>query len=315
MSSTSVGQLVEPRPKSRSTGKSLERLWANRPLAFGTIIFVAVFVLSVFGPMLYHVDPMAVDTSHRLLGPSSHALLGTDTFGRDVLSRLMQGGRVSMIVGFCTAGISAVVGVFIGLTAAFNKYLDPVLMRMCDGLMAFPSMLLAIALTASLGPTMTNVIVSLSIVFSPVVARVSRSAALSVKQQTYIEVLKSQGASTWEVLVRNVLPNIISPVIVQITFVFADALLVEAALSFMGAGIPAPQPSWGNMLLEGKAVVFTAWWLVVFPGIAIMLTILSANLIGDGLRDLIDPQQHSIPRSVLKALRQISRKNLSRDEG
>ena len=162
-------------------------------------------------------------------------------------------------------------------------------MRISDGLMAFPAILLAIAIMAAMGQQTSNVIIALSIVFTPYVARIVRSAALVAKEQTYVEALRSQGASLFRILWINIFPNVLSPLIVQATFVFADSIITEAALSFLGAGVPPPAPSWGNMLLDGKTLIYNAWWMTVFPGAFIMSTILAVNLLGDGLRDLLDP--------------------------
>jgi peptide/nickel transport system permease protein len=213
-----------------------------------------------------------------------------------VLARILKGAQTSLIIGFLTAACSCVLGTAIGLISAFVKSVSAVMMRLMDGVMAFPAVLLAIAISSSFGASKQNVIISLSVVFMPVVARVVRSAALNVKEQTFIEALRVQGASFSRILLHNVLPNVISPLVVQVTFIFADALLIEAALSFIGAGVSPPEPSWGNMLLEGKSVVYTAWWLVAFPGVAIMSTILFVNLMGDGLRDYFDPHQKFIKR-------------------
>jgi peptide/nickel transport system permease protein len=166
----------------------------------------------------------------------------------------------------------------------------------CDGLMAFPGILLSIALMAALGAKLSNVIIALSIVFTPAVARAVRSAAIVVREQTYIEAIKAQGASDFRVLWLHIAPNTLSPLIVQSTFIFADAIIVEAALSFLGAGIPAPAPSWGNILYDGKVVILKAWWMTVFPGITMVLSVLALNLFGDGLRDLLDPNTQQVKK-------------------
>lgn len=270
------------------------RLWrrasGNTMLMTGGTLILAVVFIALFGAALSGQSVYDVAPADRLQGPSATHWFGTDTFGRDVFARVAYGGRVSLLVGGSVALITGVIGLAIGLYAAYFRAADAILMRICDGLAAFPSILLAIAVMAALGADTSNVIIALSIVFIPSVARVVRSAALVVKQQTYIEALRSQGASVTRILWGNILPNVISPLIVQATFIFADALLVEAALSFVGAGVPAPDPSWGNMLLEGKTVLYNSWWLTVFPGLAIMATVFGVNLLGDGLRDYLDPQ-------------------------
>jgi peptide/nickel transport system permease protein len=280
----------------------LIRVVRNRALLIGGLFFIVFVLCAILGPALYGRDPLMVDTARRLEAPSGLHPFGTDTFGRDVLARILKGAQTSLIIGFFTAALSCVFGTAIGLISAFARTLSAVMMRLMDGIMAFPAVLLAIAISSSFGASKRNVIIALSVVFTPVVARVVRSAALNVKEETYIEALRVQGASFPRIIFRNVLPNVISPLVVQVTFIFADALLIEAALSFIGAGVSPPEPSWGNMLLEGKAVVYTAWWLVAFPGVAIMLTILFVNLMGDGLRDYFDPHQKFVKRKGLRAL-------------
>ncbi|HLR75785.1 MAG TPA: ABC transporter permease, partial [Virgibacillus sp.] len=242
-----------------------------------------------FGPYVVQYTPYEMDVSNRLQPMSSNYWLGTDEFGRDLLSRIAHGAKVTMGVGLSVALISSFIGMVVGLYASYYRTLDHILMRICDGLMAIPGILLAIALMAALGPSTRNVVIALSIVFIPNIARVIRSAAIVVREQTYIEAMKAQGASSFRIIWGHIMPNTISPLVVQATFVFADAIITEAALSFLGAGVPAPDPSWGNILYDGKLVIFNAWWMTVFPGIMIILAVLGLNLLGDGLRDLIDP--------------------------
>lgn len=255
----------------------------------GASVFALIVLASLVGPVWLGIDPLAVSPPDRLQAPSSQHLFGTDTFGRDVLVRTLVGGRVSLIVGGCVAALATLVGVVAGLYSAFHPWVDRVVMRLADGLMAFPAILLAIGLAAAMGGSIPTLILALSIVYAPRVARVARSAALAVKGQSYIEALVAQGARSTRILWVNALPNVLPAVLIQASFVFADSLLVEAALSFIGLGVPAPEPSWGNMLLEGKTVIYQAWWLIVFPGAAILLLVLSVNLLGDGLRDVLDP--------------------------
>ncbi|GAE27577.1 dipeptide transport system permease protein DppC [Halalkalibacter wakoensis JCM 9140] len=197
-----------------------------------------------------------------------------------------------MLVGFTVTLLSGVIGTIVGLYASYYRFLDHILMRICDGLMSFPSVLLAIALVAAMGPRMENVIIALSIVFFPLIARVVRSSAIVVREQTYIEALKSMGASSWRIIWLHIAPNTTSPLIIQATFIFAISLVIEAMLSFLGAGIPAPHPSLGNILYDGKNVITTAWWMTVFPGGAIIMIVLALNLFGDGLRDFLDPHSN-----------------------
>lgn len=276
--------------RSRQHREVARRVLGNGGFMFGAVMLLLIVVIGFIGP-LFVQDPLFVDPAIRLEAPSPEHLFGTDGFGRDVFSRVVYGAQISVVIGIGVTVISGTVGLAIGLYAAYDRRADAVLMRVCDALMAFPAILLAILITAAVGASTWVVIISLSVVFSPVVARVVRASALTVKEQVYIDALRAQGASPFRILWINILPNVVSPLIVQATFIFADSLIVEAALSFLGAGVPAPLPSWGNILLEGKSVLFQAWWMTVFAGLAIMLTVLSANLLGDGLRDILDPHQ------------------------
>jgi peptide/nickel transport system permease protein len=283
----------------KSTLKSEQRkiltkkIMKNKLMVAGGIIFILLCLLALFGPMLVKYDPHEMTVSDRLTAPSGDHLLGTDNFGRDLLSRIVYGSRATLGVGFSVAILSSLFGLIIGLYSSYYKTLDHILMRISDGLMAIPGVLLAIALMAALGPSTRNVIIALSIVFTPYIARVVRSVALSVREQTYIEAMRAQGASSFRIIWLHIMPNTISPLIVQATFIFSDAMITEAALSFLGVGVPAPDPSWGNILYDGKLVIFNAWWMTVFPGIMIILAVMSLNLFGDGLRDLIDPRVKS----------------------
>ncbi|MEH7108979.1 ABC transporter permease [Bacillus sp. JJ1764] len=265
------------------------RLLSNKLMVTGSLIMIFLILVTLLGPIFVSHDPYEMDVSNRLQGPSGEHLLGTDNFGRDILSRIANGAQVTMLVGFTVAALSSLMGVIIGLYASYYPTLDHILMRICDGLMSIPAILLAISLMAALGPMTKNVIIALSIVFTPYVARVIRSAALVIREETYVEAMKAQGASTFRIIWLHIMPNTISPLIVQATFIFAEAIITEAALSFLGVGVPAPNPSWGNILYDGKLVIFNAWWMTVFPGLMIVLSVLGLNLLGDGFRDLIDP--------------------------
>lgn len=268
----------------------LGRMLGSPMFLVGSTVLLLVVAASLLGPVLLGTDPQSVNPSIRLQPPSSANVLGTDSFGRDLLIRLLVGGQVSLIVGASVALLSGIVGIVAGMYSAFFGWVDAIVMRIADGLMAFPAILLAIGLAAAMDGSLRTLVIALSIVYAPRVARVTRSAALAVREQTYIEALRAQGAGRGRTLWLNAFPNVLPAVVIQTTFVFADSLLVEAALSFIGLGVPAPQPSWGNMLLEGKAVIYQAWWMIVFPGLAILLLILSVNLLGDGLRDVLDPR-------------------------
>lgn len=262
---------------------------SNKASVVGLIITITLTLLAIFAPLIVKTDPLAMNVDERLLGVSTTHIFGTDTFGRDLFSRVVYGTRVSMSVGLAVSGIVLVVGMFIGLYASYYKTLGMIFMRICDGMMAIPGILLAITFMAVLGASTRNVIISLSIVYIPAIARITRSSALVVREQTYIEAMQALGASPSRIIWRHIAPNVLSPVIVQITFIFANAIVVEAALSFLGAGVPAPAPSWGNILYEGKNVIYNAWWMVLYPGLFTALSVLGLNLFGDGLRDILDP--------------------------
>lgn len=267
----------------------IRRFLSNKLALTGMTVTLLLVVLALLAPLLTEYDPFQMEVADRLQPPGPEHWLGTDNLGRDLLSRILFGARVSLGVGFSVAFIASVIGMTIGLIAAYYKVLDNVLMRICDGLMAFPGILLAISIMAALGAKTVNVIIALSIVFFPHIARVVRSSALVIREQTYIEAMRAMGARSWRIIWLHVAPNTLSPLIVQASFIFADAIIVEAGLSFLGAGVPAPEPSWGNILSEGKIVLIKAWWMTVFPAIAIILSVLGLNLSGDGLRDLLDP--------------------------
>lgn len=265
------------------------RFWSNQSAVVGSFLLIILSLFALFGPAISQFTPLELDPVDRLKAPGGVHWFGTDNFGRDLFSRVASGAQVSMGVGFSVAILTAVIGMIIGLYAAFYSVLDHILMRICDALMAFPDILLAVAIMAVLGPQPINVVIAVTIAKIPTMARIVRSAALVIKEQTYIEAMKAQGASSFRIIWRHIVPNVMSPLIVQTTYVFAIAIILEAALSFLGAGIPAPDPSWGNILYDGKIVIFNAWWMTVFPGAFIVLAVLGLNLFGDGLRDLLDP--------------------------
>ncbi|QTH40439.1 ABC transporter permease [Cohnella sp. LGH] len=281
---------MSKRLKKEQRALRLRRFRSNYGLTIGAVLFVLFVLIAAVGPLLMPFDPYAMKVTERLQAPSGTHLLGTDEFGRDLLTRIVYGARVSMSIGLVVALLSSLLGLVIGIYASYYKTLDHILMRICDGLIAIPGVLLAIALMAALGASSINVIIALTIVFTPNIARVVRSSALVVREQTYIEAMHAQGASDSRILWKHIAINTLSPLLVQATFVFAEAIISEAALSFLGAGIPAPEASWGNILHAGKLVIYKAWWMVVFPGVFIILSVLGLNLLGDGLRDFLDPR-------------------------
>ncbi len=268
------------------------RFISNKSLVFGTILLLIVCLFAIIAPYVSPYSPYDIDPANRLNGPNSEHWFGTDNFGRDLFSRVAHGAQVSLVVGVSVAVLTSIFGLVVGLYAAYYSLLDHILMRICDALMAFPDILLAIGIMAVLGPRPINVVIAVTLVKIPVVARIVRSSALVVKEQTFIEALKSQGASSWRIIWFHIVPNILSPMIVQVTYIFAIAIILEASLSFLGAGVPAPDPSWGNILYDGKIVIFSAWWMTVFPGIFIIMAVLGLNIFGDGLRDYLDPHSN-----------------------
>ena len=268
----------------------LKKALSNRGFVIGGGIFLAIALIALAGPLLWTVDPNAQEMALRLSAPSAAHPFGCDDFGRDLLARVITGARVSLGVGVTVTLATSALGLIIGAYACYNPILDGVLMRVCDGLMSIPGVLLAIALMAMMGASVVNVIIALTIVYTPSMARIVRSRAMVVKTEPFIEALRVQGASTARIVWLHIVPNVLAPFLVQATFVFAEAVLSEAALSFLGLGIKAPDASWGNILQAGKAVIRKAWWMIFFPALAIIASVLSLNLAGDGLRDALDPK-------------------------
>ncbi|MEN6413407.1 MAG: ABC transporter permease [Veillonellales bacterium] len=267
----------------------LRRILSNRLAVTGSVLISIVILMALFAPLIATYSPLEMQVLDRLKPPSVAHWFGTDEFGRDIFSRVVYGSQISMEVGFSVVVITSTVGLIIGLYSAYYRRLDNFIMRINDGLMAFPAILLAIAIMAALGPTIKNIIISISVVHIPTVARSVRATALVVREQTYIEAIRAIGGKPTRIIWRHIAPNCLSPLIIQATFIFAYAVIIEASLSFLGAGTPPPQPSWGNILNDGRTLIRQAWWIMIFPGLAIAMTVFGLNLIGDGLRDLLDP--------------------------
>jgi peptide/nickel transport system permease protein len=264
---------------------------ALHPLAlFAAVILLLIVVVALLAPFVGTVDPRALTPAQRLKPPSELAWLGTDQFGRDVWSRVVYGARVSLTVGLAVAVASVLIGTFIGVVAGYIRWLDGVVMRIMDGLMAIPGILLAIALVALSGASKLTVIVAITIPEVPRVVRLVRSTVLSVREEPFVEAAISVGTPLPKLLWRHVLPNCIPPLIVQSTYIAASAMLTEAILSFLGAGTPPETPSWGNMMAEGRTFFPIAPRIVLLPGFALALTILAVNVLGDALRDRLDPK-------------------------
>ena len=269
-------------------------LWlAGRPLFLsGLIVVLAVCVIAVIAPLLAPYNPINIDLPNRLQPPSRAHLLGTDHLGRDLLSRLLYGTRVSMLVGVTIALMSAIVGGSLGLVAGFfGGMVDNVLMRLCDMFFAFPPLILAMAIAASLGPSLQNTMLAMVIVWWPRYARLARSQVLVLRELDYVQAAKAMGASQARIIMRHVLPNALSPVLIQTTLDIGQAILMAASLGFLGFGAQPPTPEWGLMASEGRVYMREFWWYPTFPSLMILITVLGFNLLGDGLRDVLDPRQ------------------------
>ena len=262
----------------------------NPNMLAGLIILLVAAAMAIFSPQIAGKDPLALDPFGRLQPPSAENIFGTDQFGRDVFARTVYGSRLSLIVGISVALIAMTFGAVIGVIAGYYRRVDDVVMRIMDGLLAFPSFLLAIALVATLGASLQNVIIAISIVDTPGIVRIVRSSVLSLRERQFVEGAIAVGATPRRILAFHVFPNLVAPLLVQGTFIFAVAILVEAGLSFLGAGVPPYIPSWGNMMGESKIYAQLAVWTLFFPGLFITITVLGVNFIGDGLRDNLDPR-------------------------
>lgn len=277
----------------RSSGRwsrAREAVRRHRNMLIGAVLLLLVVLAAVLAPVLMTDDPTFQDPRARLLAPSSDYLLGTDGQGRDVYSRVIKGAQLSLIVGVSVSIATAVIGGFIGLVTGFVPRIDAPVMRLMDGLMAFPGIILAIGIMAVRGAEVSNVILALTVVNTPRMARVVRSVVLGLAHTQFVEAAESEGCSVWRILGVHLLPNAMSPMIVQASFVFAEAVLGEATLSFLGAGAPPEVPSWGGMLSESKLFLSQAPWTMIAPGVALTITVFALNLLGDGLRDMLDPR-------------------------
>lgn len=262
----------------------------NPTLAIGLIVLGGLLALAVLAPYVGLRDPIELDVINRLKAPSADHLFGTDMMGRSLFSRVVYGAQVSLMVGFSVALLATLFGLFTGLLAGTIRWFDIVIMRVMDGLMAIPSVLLAIAFMALAGSNIRNIIIAITIPEIPRVTRLVRGVVMSVREQPFVEAAIAAGARDSIVLRRHILPSTIAPLIVQATYICAAAIISEAYLSFLGAGVPPETPSWGNIVAEGRALFTVAPWAVLFPCIFLALTVLAVNVVGDGLRDRLDPQ-------------------------
>jgi peptide/nickel transport system permease protein len=273
-----------------NTSLFLRRLFQRKLVLASAIVLLIAFFVAVFAPWVSPYDASAMKIANRLKPPTDINWLGTDEMGRDILSRIFWGARASLGIAAAVVVISVLVGGIFGLLAGYFKRLDTPIMRVVDALMALPDILLAIFLVAVLGASATNVVLALAIVYAPRVVRVIRASTLVVRELPFVEAARSLGVSTWRILSVHILLNVASPLLVQATFIFAYAVLAEAGLSFLGAGVPPETPTWGTMIASGQQYADQAFWLVGFPGLAIVLVALSLQIVGDGLRDMLDPK-------------------------
>ena len=289
-SSTRASALSEPQAGARTGWGTLRRMVRHPGVITGASILL-VFVLAAFlADLISTHNPTRLVPGSRLLPPGAGHFLGTDEFGRDVYSLIVHGSRVSLLVGVTTMLLTSLGGVAVGLVAGFNRRLETVVMRVMDGMMAFPAILLAIAFMAARGPGVWNVILALSIVYMPRTAILIRSTVLGIRDLDYIQAARALGRRDLTIAFRHILPNCVGPLLVQGSFIFAYAILAEAILGFLGVGVPPYVPSWGNVIASGKNVIREAFWVSLCPGVALTLAGLSLNLLGDGLRDLLDPR-------------------------
>jgi len=270
---------------------SLRDLWRRHPMAIiGGVLLLLIVLMAIFAPLLTSIDPNALRPVRRLRWPSAEYWFGTDSIGRDIYSRVLYGARVSLIVGLSVALLSTLLGLAIGLTSGFYRAVDAVVMRIMDGMMSIPPILLAIALMALTRASIQNVIIAITIAEVPRVTRLVRSVVLTLREQPFVEAARAIGTRNWRIIIRHILPNTVAPLIVQATYICASAIITEAILSFLGAGTPPTVPSWGNIIAEGRTYFLISAYIILIPGLFLSVTVLAVNLVGDGLRDALDPR-------------------------
>jgi len=295
MSSTTIGITAAPDlpdvlPPRKERGRIGMFIYRHPTIFVGGLLLFLIVCIGVFAPFLFTTDPTALAPARRTRAPSAQYWFGTDMLGRDVYSRVLYGTQISLIVGFSVALVASTIGLFIGLTAGFIRVVDSVVMRVMDGLQSIPGILLAIALMALTRASVQNVVVAIAITQIPPVSRLVRSVVLSLREQPYVEAAVAAGTRMPIIILKHILPNTLAPVTVQATFICASAMLTEATLSFIGAGTPPIIPSWGNIMAEGRALWQVKPYIVFFPAAFLSVTVLAVNLLGDGLRDALDPR-------------------------
>ena len=295
MSSTTIGITAAPElpdvlPPRKERGRIGMFIYRHPTIFVGGLLLFIIVCIGVFAPFLFTTDPTALAPARRTRAPNAQYWFGTDMLGRDVYSRVLYGTQISLIVGFSVALVASTIGLFIGLTAGFIRVVDSVVMRVMDGLQSIPGILLAIALMALTRASVQNVVVAIAITQIPPVSRLVRSVVLSLREQPYVEAAVAAGTRMPIIILKHILPNTLAPVTVQATFICASAMLTEATLSFIGAGTPPIIPSWGNIMAEGRALWQVKPYIVFFPAAFLSVTVLAVNLLGDGLRDALDPR-------------------------
>jgi len=287
---TAAPVLDDVLPPIKQRGKVMTFIRRHPTIVAGGALMIIMILIAILAPYLGTVDPTALSPIKRLREPSAEYWFGTDALGRDVYSRVIYGARISLVVGFAVAAIASAIGTFVGLVAGFVRPLDAVLMRVMDGLMSIPSILLAIALMALLGASVENVVIAITVGEFPRVSRLIRGVVLSLREQPFVEAAIASGTRVPKIIWKHILPNTLAPLTVNATFICASAMITEAALSFIGAGTPPIIPSWGNIMAEGRALWQIKPYIVFFPAVFLCITVLAVNLLGDGLRDALDPR-------------------------
>jgi peptide/nickel transport system permease protein len=282
--------LAPPVRRALLTGRLAVALRRHRAFRVGLALIALVALVALAAPLVAPFDPVAMQARVRFRAPSLTHLFGTDNFGRDVLSRVLYGARISLQVGVFVVVVTGVLGTAIGTISGYFRRIDNHVMRIMDAMMAFPAVLLAIAITAALGPSLVNLVIALGIAYTPRTARIARASVLVLREMAYVEAARAAGAGHARIITRHILPNSLDSLTVQLTFIFAYAVLAEAVLSFLGMGPAPPTATWGNIVAEGRNFVREAPWISLFPGLAIAITVLGLNLVGDGLRDALDPR-------------------------
>ena len=287
---TAAPALAEVLPPIKQRGRVMTFVRRNPTIVVGGSLLLVMILIAILAPYLGTVDPTALAPAKRTREPSAQFWFGSDMLGRDVYSRVIYGARISLIVGFAVAAVASALGTFVGLVSGFIRGADAIMMRVMDGLMSIPSILLAIALMALTRASVQNVVIAISVAEFPRVSRLIRGVVLSLREQPFVEAAVASGTRLPMIIIKHILPNTLAPLMVNATFICASAMIIEASLSFIGAGTPPIIPSWGNIMAEGRALWQVKPYIVFFPAIFLCITVLSVNLLGDGLRDALDPR-------------------------